>query len=70
MTDLSLSVLAAEYTNGSKTRSPTLEINRIANGLRTPVIGCALRVWFERVVVFSHGMLLLGAAGLPRGDSC
>jgi len=39
MTDLSLSVLAAEYTNGSKTRSPTLEINRIANGLRTPVIG-------------------------------
>jgi hypothetical protein len=32
-------VLAAEYTNGSKTRSPTLNLNRIIDGRRSPVIG-------------------------------
>ena len=32
-------ILAAEYTNGSKTRSPTLQLNRIVDGHRTPVIG-------------------------------
>lgn len=31
-------VLAAEYTNGSKTRSPTLNLNRIIDGHRTRVI--------------------------------
>jgi hypothetical protein len=31
--------LAAEYTNGSKTRSATLNLNRIVDGHRTPVIG-------------------------------
>jgi hypothetical protein len=28
-------ILAAEYTNGSKTRLPTLDITRIENGVRT-----------------------------------
>ena len=32
-------VLAAEYTNGSWTRSPTLNLNRIVDGRRSPVIG-------------------------------
>ena len=32
-------VLAAEFTNGSKTRSATLNINRIVDGRRSPVIG-------------------------------
>jgi hypothetical protein len=31
--------LAAEYTTGSKVRSPTLQLNRIVDGHRTPVIG-------------------------------
>lgn len=31
-------VLAAEFTKGSATRSPTLDINRIIDGRRTNVI--------------------------------
>lgn len=32
-------ILAAEYTNGGKTRPATLRLNRIIDGHRTPVIG-------------------------------
>ncbi len=34
--------LAAEYTNGSKGRSPYLDINRIANGRREHVASYAV----------------------------
>lgn len=32
-------VLAAEYTQGSASRSPVLDLNRIVDGRRTHVIG-------------------------------
>ena len=32
-------ILAAEYTNGSKTRPATLHLNRIIDGHRTPFMG-------------------------------